>query len=398
MSTNEILKKGIDKKVVVYNSSFGFGDPKVGHTFDINYCTHYLVKPNKHRALAIGIGWPDPPEYFSEIDMRWFRIGKGFLDFQEYKEARDKRLPEPENFVTYFERLYILEMLLRDEIPTSEGRKDLLKELDIHHLSEGSYLIYPKHTHILYPYLYDIRRDSQGFLEPNKNEIACEYMFSDTVTAKQRIRAKETERRNINIVTLDNDVIPEKVREKRLVSILKSEEREDILNSLKEKEFELYVLSDTPLDETQIRYIDQTIEAAYKNNREAVFAVPYARIPETISENKKFWLTQRIRMARGEFLPFERYEITKNYLEKILDKKHEGSLNEIHITFMEMKSDGSIPRPEMSFSYLPRKIALHGPKDVINKIKEAADTVSDSKYSPDILTHKKGFVSFFRGR
>jgi len=162
---NDALRgMGKNTRVVTYNSSFR--DIAIGHLVDINYCIESLVKPNEYKGLVVGIGYPDPPKYFPKCADR-VRLSKEDLPiFRSIKE----RVQKPEKYKTYFEKLYLLKMALRGEVPYDKKKKNMLKKLDIETIPIESILIIPKYSHTVFPWLYDMvhRKDFQGYLEPEK--------------------------------------------------------------------------------------------------------------------------------------------------------------------------------------------------------------------------------------
>jgi len=153
---------------------------------------------------------------------------------------------------------------------------------------------------------------------------------------------------------------------------------------MKNKEFELYISTFEFLNDTEMQFIDKTLNEAAKHERQAVFVVPYKEVPKDIDGNLEFWRQIRASgdMTHSRLSPFARYFDLKRHIDRLYELDKEDRKN-MHITFMEMDEGGNIPEPQKSFSYIPKNIAnIHGRDHLVNGFKLSASG-NNKRNSPD---------------
>ncbi|NIO22198.1 MAG: hypothetical protein GTN76_16095 [Candidatus Aenigmarchaeota archaeon] len=371
INSDSLRGAGKNTRVVTYNSSFG--DLKIGHLADIHYCMESLVKPNEYKGLVIGIGYPDPPEFFPKS------IDKERLNKEDEPIFRNikKRLRKPEDFKTYFERLYLLKMALRGEIPYDKKKRGTLKKLGIEAIPIESVFVIPKYSHTVFPWLYDMvyRSDYQGYMEPEKDDIQTQFIYIREDRQRDRLKEKDAQRRNIHVTASHDEMVPELIKRYRSQLLLTKREENSVLKKLRDKEFELYISAFDFLDDTQMQQIDETLNEAAKHDRESVFVVPYKDMPKDTEENREFWRQIRAtgNLTHSRLSPFSRYLDVKRHIDGLFRVTPVNRKN-AHVTLMEMREDGLVDEPQKSFSYMPQNIAgMHGYQHIINNLKLSVD-------------------------
>jgi len=320
--------------------------------------TNHVI-PNDYRGLVIGIGMPDPRNFFPEKDEE---RAKHDTDYSIAYNDMKGRQPE----TTYFERLKMLDSALKGRPPFNKEKinQRFGDKLQFESLPQNKVLIVPKHPHTIYTTHYDhtYRKDLQGQLEPNKELIQMQYLFvrKEPVdgSARDRIKAKSAEQRHIPLVVeYESDMPPERksLRDKR---ILTPSEQDKELKKIRGSEYELCIMPFGVLDEEQMRMIDDTLNNAYKlgEKREMVFAVPYLPCPSSESGRRNFWMEHRTPDLGS---PFERYTDTKEHIEGLFEERPD-EFDKISFTFVEISREGTFPIKEKSLSYLPNNFRPHG--------------------------------------
>ncbi len=348
---------GKNDKYVMNNSTFRYG-VTLGNLADIAACMKGYVIPNNYKGLVIGIGFPDSPVFFPEFDKRMSR------DRDSAKIYRCMRQRKPE--LTYFQRLYMLEKALRGDAPLGKALQKLNDDhIGFEPVPSGKVFIVPKHPHQIYAGRYDnfCIKNRQGQLEPRKELIQLEYLFSresggSDGDGRDRIKAKDASDRNIDLAVLYEHELPKDAVKARKINVFSSQQQKEISQSIEENEFELGVMPYAILNNDQMAMIDETLDAAYTEpgRKEVVFAVPYSPVPKSESGRRKFWK----RFTESDFKsPFERYEELKDHIETLFEDNPD-ELGRIHFTFVEMNRYDKFSDEKKSLSYLPPHYRPHG--------------------------------------
>ncbi len=346
---NKLEKPRPTKKnnFVLYNSTFRNG-LTLGHIVDITWCMISHVIPNGYRGLVIGIGLPDPPQFFPEKDLKRAERDPGYASTYDSIKTR---LPKPEDFRSYFTRMYELELVLRGQVRLAAEIDGALRRghVDFQTLPFDKVFIVPKFPHVIYPQHYDIgfNRNYQGRFEPPKSKIAKQYIVvregeDEDGRANDRIKRKLTEERNIGVAGTSEKSMPKSIRRIRGKPALLPEQQKEIAERIRGAEFELGFMFNSELHLGQKELVDETIRSARKKGREVVFAVPYSPLPVTWEEFPS---------------PFNRYAELKDYLFKLFSNNR-SELDSIYVTFVEMEKY----KPALSekpLSYLPPKFTPH---------------------------------------
>jgi hypothetical protein len=368
------MGEGKENKYIMYNSTFR--KMKFAHMYDINAAMDKLVFHNDYKGLVIGIGYPDPPEYFPE-EMDSYRLSEE--DRPDF-ERIVSRVPRPEEFKSFFERLYLLKKALNKEIPVDMKKREKLKRLGIKRIPLQKVYMVPKPPHLAYPHLYDLTsvKDFQGYFEPPRKLIQQQYIMRGTHKDRQRAKQKESEKRNIDIMVDDfRGHISKRDRE---LLLLKKWEESRILKDLNNKAFQLYVTSffdssirlENSLLKDDLKSIEKMISRSANEGEECVLAVPYCKVPVDPKPNSMFWsyLRSGEKIHAMPLAPFQRYSKIKENVDGMF-RENDPERQLVHITFMEMETDGSMNEPGKSLSYLPNNISkIYGRKDMIEQIKQ----------------------------
>lgn len=371
---------GKSDKWYMYNSTY-----RNGLTFGNAQDIATVVKKARHNnyQIALGVGMPDLKGTFSKnYSEKGAELEK---NYHQIRKCMASRYPDSDLFT----RMFLVEKLLRGEVPDNAEFKNFMKQLNIKAVNPAKTQVYPKHPHQAEPHRYDhwVGQDPdrrlQGQLEPMKHLIEREYIPGREIThgdegppqdgrTADRIASKFASGRNIDIEILDESLYTPDVQEMRRKQIYTPEERLDVMQGLLDTEFELIALPYKFLDDDQKTLIENGIGKALaeSDERPVIIAVPYRRLPvnRDCGQAMAHWF--RMERTIDDGWVFHRLLEAKNFvlqyfgteLENITyDTTYNSQLNRCYYTIFEMDKDtGELPDPENSISFLPPNYRASG--------------------------------------
>ncbi len=342
---------GKDNKWVTYNSTFRDG-VRVGHIYSIAQSMNVHVIPNHNRGLVVGLGFPDRRKDFPEYDRK---LAMQDSDYQQVYENMIPRLAKLSDRMTFFRRLYEVDKAMRGRLPMLRPTEDIIgsDEVGFSPIPFGMTMVVPKWSHVIYPHKFDqcFVVDYSGQFEPRTGDIANQYVFIPKMSDSQdgwvtgRLRQKLAGRRNIQVTAVHEDTVPEKVRCEKDTPLLSPGLKVGFEGEYDDKVFEVALLPNTEMDSGQMHLIHETLDAAARNRREAVFAIPYRQMPQT-------------REDYGS--PFRRALAVRDHINGQFESSSGISmLDDVHITYVEREDDRKFTLNDSTANFFPSRFVLH---------------------------------------